>query len=93
MGNRLESATLASTWRNRDACLFLSTRPAAPDAKGILLKKEIKSIAEDVASRRLLAAPSLQRDPDDWAQRVRVIYGCDDPREFTTARLAAESQP
>lgn len=92
IGNRLDSANPSSTWRNREGCLFLSTRPRERDELGVQLKMEVSLMAEDIAAGRLLAAPSLQRDPDDWAERVRVIYGYKDPREFTAARLEDEDR-
>lgn len=87
VGNRLDPQNPSTTWRGTVGARFLSTRPRTPDERGRQLRREIARLAADVAAARLLAAPSSLRDPDDWAQRVFAIYGYDDPRAFTAARV------
>jgi hypothetical protein len=50
-----------------------------------MLKREIKALADDVTSGRLLAPPATARE--DWMDRVRALYGFDDADEFTAARV------
>jgi hypothetical protein len=84
IGNRLDPANPAATWRGERGALFLSTRPRHRDARGVQLREEVGMLAADVAAGRLLAAPSTQRD--DWTERVRALYGFTDPAAFTAAR-------
>jgi hypothetical protein len=90
VGNRLDPANPATTWRNERGRQFLSTRPRVPDQRGIQLRAEIAMVATDVASGRLLATPATQRD--DWADRIRSLYGFEDPAEFTAARHSQNGQ-
>lgn len=84
VGNRLDPNNPRNTARNREAALFLSTRPSTPDERGRRLRKEVAQLAEDVAASRLLARPS--NDRDDWDRRVEALYGFTDPHAFTSAR-------
>ena len=84
VGNRLDPDNPRTTARNREASLFLSTRPVNPDDRGRRLRREVAQLAADVTAGRLVARPCTDRD--DWARRVEVLYGFTDPRDFTTAR-------
>ena len=88
VGNRLDPQNPAATWRGQRGALFLSTRPRVPDESGLRLRSEVAALAADVAARRLLAAPAGVRDTDDAIERIRVLFGYDDPRTFTAARIA-----
>ena len=48
-------------------------------------------MAHDVAEGRLLAAPSSVREMDDYIERIRLLYGYDNPHEFTEHRVAQNS--
>jgi hypothetical protein len=85
VGNRLDPANPPMTWRSSRGELFQSTRPRDPDVRGRMLKREIKALADDVTSGRLLAPPATARE--DWMDRVRALYGFDDADEFTAARV------
>jgi hypothetical protein len=90
IGNRLDPAHRGTSWRGRLGGLFLSTAPAEPDQLGITLRQEIADVAADVASGRLLAAPARR---DDVEERIRWLYGYDDPLTFAKARLAQSDVP
>jgi hypothetical protein len=89
VGNRLDPANPPVSWRSSRGALFQSTRPRVPDLLGRLLKREIQSLAHDVAGGRLLAAPATVRE--DWLDRVRILYGYDDAAEFTAARMRQQA--
>ena len=90
VGNRLDPDNPADTPRNREAALFLSTRPRVPDDRGRRLRREVAQLAADVARGQLLARPCAERD--DWDRRVEVLYGFTDPREFTAARKQQDAK-
>lgn len=89
VGNRLDPDNPRSTTRNREASLFLSTRPRVPDDRGRRLRQEVAQLAADVAAGTLLARPCAERD--DWDRRVEVLYGFTDPRSFTNTRLRQDT--
>ena len=84
VGNRLDPDNPRTTPRNREASLFLSTRPVVPDERGRRLRREVAQLGAEVAAGRLLARPCPDRD--DWDRRVEVLYGFTDARAFTAAR-------
>lgn len=86
VGNRLDARNPPATWRGERGAMFLSTRPRLPDASGRRLRSEAALLARDVSDGRLLAVPSGLRD--DAVERIRALYGYQDPREFTAARIA-----
>lgn len=90
VGNRLEPDNPMTTNRNRDASLFLSTRPVVPDERGRRLRKEVAELAADVAAGRLLARPCIDRE--DWARRVDLLYGHSDARLFSAARRRQDEE-
>lgn len=90
VGDRLDSRSPPTSWRNKAGALFQSTRPRPPDHKGRRLRAEINALAVEVAAGTLLATPSLARDEASIDDRIRALYGHTDPRAFTAARIAAE---
>jgi hypothetical protein len=84
VGNRLDPNNPGTTARNREASLFLSTRPVVPDERGRRLRQEVALLATDVESGRLPARPCTDRDDRD--RRVEVLFGFTNPRIFTFAQ-------
>lgn len=74
------------SWRGTIGRDFLSTVPLQRDKAGLQLRREAGWIAQDLQARRLLAAPSLQRDDEDFDARVKGMYGYTDMQAFTKAR-------
>lgn len=92
VGNRRSANHRGTNWRGRLGIDFLSTVPTQRDRRGLTLRHEAAQLADDVRAGRLLARPSSSRPAADQKERIRVLYGFDDPRAFTAARLDAEAQ-
>ncbi len=90
VGNRMDPANPPTTHRNKSGALFLSTRPRTPDAAGRQLRSEIGQLASDLMSARLLARPASSRSREDQKDRIRVLFGFNDPKGFLTARQAQD---
>lgn len=90
VGNRLSPNHRGAHWRGVFGKYFLSTVPTDPDQVGRTLRREATMIADDVRTGRLLARPCIERTVQDQAERIRTLYGYDDLRAFTRARVAAE---
>jgi len=88
VGDRQDPNHRGTHWRGRVGADFLSTVPPRPDQLGIQLRHEITQLGEDVTAGRLLVLPSLDRAMDDIGDRIREIYGYDNLKAFTQARLA-----
>ncbi|WP_146843598.1 hypothetical protein [Cellulomonas composti] len=86
VGNRL-AAGAGTSWRGRVGDEFLSTVPPERDLLGLRLRAEVARLAVDVAARALLARPASARPDDDIEERIRLLHGYADLREFTAARL------
>lgn len=90
VGNRLAPG-VGTSWRGQVGAEFLSTVPPERDARGLRLRAEVARLAVDLSSGVLLARPASARGDDDMEQRIRLMYGYTDVREFTAARLRQDA--
>lgn len=86
VGNRMDPDNPPTTVRNRSGALFLSTRPRSPDTAGRQLRAEVTQLAADLMGARLLARPASSRSREDQKERIRVLFGFDEPKDFLAAR-------
>lgn len=91
VGQRMHAGVSPLTPRNRMGALFLSSRPPEPDTRGLQLRQEISQLAAEVASGKLLFAPSGRRSVADYLERVNSLFGYSDLGEFRGAREAQDA--
>lgn len=90
VGNRMDPTNPPATRRNSSGALFLSTRPRTPDTAGRQLRAEINQLATDLTSAQLLARPASSRSREDQKDRIRALFGFNDPKGFLAARQAQD---